>query len=600
MFYLTRSAAAALLACTFALNLQANGPNSLHLEETTVIANRKPDVQAALAASVQLITREEIDSAQAAELADLLAGHAGIHIARNGAPGQNASIFMRGTDSDHTLVLINGQRINSLADGRARLEYIALEQIERIEILRGGRSSLYGSEAIGGVVNIVTRESVEGNSLRLQAGSFNERGVGGNLATRQGPTDISLNLRYKEVGGYDARAGLNPDKDGHRNFDAGIALSHQLTDNTQLRLETLYNEGYTEFDDGFWMGGTDGSDDYRRRQHQLSGSHSWNHNWSGNFSVARLQERAYSDGPFGPFVSNTDRDLYRVEAQFAATTGWTASTLAEFQQDAYASNYLPVGLDRNNRALAAVWDRGSAQRPLSVSLRNDWNERYGSHTTGNLSAGMKAMGGLLWASAGNAFKAPNFFDLYGFGGDPNLEPERATNLELGWKGTLETAQLTASVFQIRTRDLIEYNNLLAQIFNVGDARVRGAELAMAGELAAVGGAGYRLQITHLLHRNLDTDQPLLRRPRNQLRLDLSQPLLGVDWLLTGLISGPARDIGNQSIGGYAVVDVAASKALATNIDLRAKIGNLGDRSYQTVSGFPQPRRHFNVALDYRF
>jgi vitamin B12 transporter len=586
---------------TGALALSLCSPTQAdYLEEILVVANRVEQPLANTQASVEIIDRELIAASQSQDLLNLLSGRAGISLARDGGTGKNTSLFLRGTDSDHTLVYIDNQPVNGLSDGRARLEYLPLDQFERIEIVRGARSSIYGSEAIGGVIRLFTRHNEEpslGGNLSLVGGSHDHQSLSANAQASFGSTNLQANFSDTDVGGFDSRVSGNPDKDGYNNQSWQLSADHQFANGNSLSVQQGRTEGSSKYDDSSWAGGVDGNDDYLRLTTSVEANLYLAPNWQSTLTLGRFKDAFDSNGVFGPFISDSRQTTASWINEYQAESGWVGTLGVVYHQDTYESNFLAEE-NRDNLALLAFLDFGTQTFPLSVSIRNDQNEQYGSHTTGGLTAGYNSdeMGN-FWASFATAFKAPNFFDLYGFGGDPDLQPEESTSAELGWRYLTTDSIYSAALFRIRTENLIEFDNTLFQIFNIGDAEISGLELSAETNL---GGYALGVSFTHLKHENLDTGEELVRRPRNTLRLNAGREFGDLTLSLVGLAQSSRSDIGNAELRGYEVLDVLISYQLLDYLTLRGKVGNLFDRDYQLVDGFNTASRTYQATLNYSF
>jgi len=571
-----------------------------YLEEIVVVANRVEQPLANTQASVEIINREQIAASQSQDLLNLLSGRAGISLARDGGTGKNTSLFLRGTDSDHTLVYIDNQPINGLSDGRARLEYLPLGQFDRIEIVRGARSSIYGSEAIGGVVRLFTRRNEEpslGGNLSIVSGSYDYQSLSANAQTNFGSTNLQASFSDTYVGGFDSRISGNPDRDGYNNQSWQLSADHQFANGNSLRVQQGRTEGNSRYDDSSWTGGVDGNDDYLRLTTSLKANLKLAPNWQSTLTLGRFKDAFDSNGVFGPFISDSRQVTASWINEYKAESGWVGTLGVDHHQDTYESNFLAEE-NRDNLALLAFLDFGTQTFPVNVSMRNDQNEQYGSHTTGGLTAGYNSdeMGN-FWASFTTAFKAPNFFDLYGFGGDPDLQPEESTSAELGWRLLTTDSIYSAALFRIRTENLIEFDNTRFQIFNIGNAEISGLELSAETNL---GGFTLGVSFTHLKHENLDTGEELVRRPRNTIRLNAGREFSDLTLSLVGLAQSSRSDIGNAELGGYEVLDVLISYQLLEYLTLRGKVGNLFDRDYQLVEGFNTAGRSYQATLNYSF
>lgn len=571
-----------------------------YLEEILVVANRVEQPLADTQASVEIIDREEIAASQSQDLLQLLSGRSGISLARDGGTGKNTSLFLRGTDSDHTLIYIDNQPVNGLSDGRARLEYLPLDQFDRIEIVRGARSSIYGSEAIGGVIRLFTRRDQEpnlGGSLSLVGGSHDYQSLSANTHVSLGATQLQMNFSDTTTDGFDSRVAGNPDKDGYNNRSWQVSADHQFANGNNLRVQHSRTEGESNFDDASWAGGVDGNDEYLRLNTSAEANIYLSPSWKSTLTLGQFKDAFDSNGVFGPFISDSRQATAGWINEYQAEGGWVGTLGIDYHQDTYESNFLAEE-KRDNLALLAFLDFGTNTFPLSVSIRNDDNEQYGSHTTGGLTAGYNSEeAGNFWVTYATAFKAPNFFDLYGFGGDPNLEPEESETVELGWRYLTADSMFSAALFRIRTENLIEFDNTLFQIFNIGDAEISGLELSANTTL---GGYDLGASFTHLKHENLDTGEELVRRPRNTLRMESGRSFGEFTLTLVGLAQSSRSDIGGAELDGYEVLDVLVSYQLLDYLTLRGKVGNLFDRDYQLVDGFNTAGRTYQATLNYSF
>ncbi len=576
-------------------------------EEMIVVASRVERPLGQTLASVEVIGSQEIATSQAQDLLDLLGGRAGISLARDGGMGKNTSLFMRGTDSDHVLIYVDNQPVNGLSDGRARLDHLPLSQFERVEIVRGPRSSLYGSEAVGGVVRLFTRgadvtrgadEKPWGGNITASGGRYGYQAYGMNGYAGLGSTRLSGGYSQVQTDGFDARVAGNPDKDGYENRSWHLGVSQPFGNGHELSLRHSRTDSDSDYDDASWTDGVDGNEIYQRLNTAVDIRLQLSDRWNSQLSLGRFKDASDSTGVFGPFISTSRRDSARWVNEYEAAAGWVGVVGVDYDNDSYRSNFLATQEDRDNLALFGLLGWGTDRLPVELSLRNDWNEQYGSHTTGNLSLGWNTdAAGKLWLSYGTAFKAPNFFDLYGFGGDPDLEPERSRTLELGWRYLAESLRLSAALFRTRTDSLIEFDNLMFQIFNIGNIRIYGLELSASGELA---GFSLGANFTHLQHENLDTGEALLRRPQNTWRLDAGRSYGDLYLGMVATAQTGRSDINNARLSGYQLLDLLVSYQLLENLVLRGKVANLFDRDYQLVDGFNTPGRNLQASLTYNF
>ena len=607
----------AALAAVLAAPVHAQSDDASKLDQVVVTATRTAITVDDALAAVDVITRADIDRSQARSLPELLRGRAGLTLVNQGGLGKLTTLFLRGAESDHVLVLIDGVRVGSATSGLAALQDLPIEEIERVEIVRGPRSSLYGSEAIGGVIQVFTRRARTGVQPRWSAGigSHGVRQAGAGVGARNASGWFDLDGSWQHDDGFNACTGIgapiyagcgtsapDPDRDGYRS--RALSLRGGLTPGEAWSLEgnALRSEGHNAYDGAAEFGLPDNSDTVQQ--------------------VVGGKLRYAPDARFALQLTagrNLDASTQYLGEVFTDRF-WSTRDSATLQGDiAFAqAQLLTLGVDwlRDRGAVQGAFDtRTRADRAGFVqyqghvgrqqwqaALRHDHNDQFGGHDTGSLAWGTELAHGLrLTASFGTAFKAPTFNELYfPFYGNPALRPEtsRSGELGIGQRGARWHWQLNA--YQTDIDDLITYDSRLFIANNLDRARIRGAEFAVDGTLA-----GWQLAAQATLadprNRSAGSDGNLLpRRTRQSLRVDADRRVgawqLGASWIAEG-----ARydDFANQlRLGGYATVDLRASFALGRDWSLQAQLRNAFDRRYETSAYFNQPGREFGLGVRY--
>lgn len=575
------------------------------LTPVVVTASRTAETADQTLAPVSVITRAEIERRQPRDLLELLRTQPGIDLARNGGPGQQASLFLRGTNSDHTLVLIDGVRASSITTGGFAWQHLAPAQIERIEIVRGPRASLYGSDAIGGVIQIFTRKS-EGPTLRVGAGSDRTFQGEAGYGASHGPHHFSLHASAENSDGFSATNSNSfshdPDDDGYRNRSLNARWQADFSDALALSAAFWHTEGDIEFDTGTM--------DSINQNLSLTLDGQINDRWSQSLQLGYARDDLDTDS-----ASASQVDGNRL------TAGWQHDILIGM------SHLLSVGLDYyrdqgeninevtsttvfdetiTNRAAYASLQTGLGENDLQFSLRHDEHSRAGGETTGQAAWGRALGHGLrAVASYGTAFKAPTLNQLFhpgffggSFAGNPNLEPERSRSAELGlrYHSSERPARRAAlNLFHTRVDDLIAFQGANSQAINIDEATIRGLELEYAD---AFGAWSLDASLTLQRARNDETDDPLLRRPDEKLSLAVSRDIAGRGGINAEvLLVGEREDVGTR-LPGYGLVNLAGYHQLNRDLKLQARIENLLDKDYQLASGFNTPDRKLMVTLEY--
>ncbi|WP_199535994.1 TonB-dependent vitamin B12 receptor [Dyella solisilvae] len=616
--------AALATALSFALT-PAFTANAADLDSTTnldsvvVTATRTAQTQDQTLSAVTVIDRADIERLQPASLVDLLRGTPGMALSNTGGPGKQTSVFLRGTESDHVLVLVDGIKIGAATNGQAALQDIPLEQIERIEIVRGPFSSLYGSEAIGGVIQIFTRrpEGAFVPSFMLGVGSYSHLSGSAGLAGKSGDGWYSLEASHDQTHGINAcRVGAaevgaacyadQPDKDGYRNTAVTLQGGYRFSDEWDGDARLFRAEGHNWFDGNY-------SDSDESATQVVGGRVHYRPSKDLTFTLSLGTSGDFSkDYLHGVYVDrfDTHRDVGSLQADIGLWGG-LFSTGFDWQRDqvdstaGYINAFTGVPVDsRINRGLFGQWQQTFGSQSVQASVRHDDNSQFGGKTTGSVLWGWDFTRTLrLTASYGTAFKAPTFNDLYyPYYGNPDLKPEQSQNIELGLRGTYGWGYWTFNAFRNKVTDLITYDATTQAAANVEDARIRGAEAVVSGHVSGwqVTGAATWLDPRDESNDSYQGNQ-LPRRPRQMARVDLDRSFgdfsVGGSWYVAGRAYD---DLANQHpLGGYALTDLRAAYAISRDFKLQFALNNAFDKSYQTAWFYNQPGRNYMLTLRYQ-
>jgi vitamin B12 transporter len=596
------------------------------LEESTalapvvVTATRTAETADETLASVSVVTREDIERAQVRSVPDALRGLPGVTFSNSGGPGKLTSVSLRGTNTSHVLVLVDGVRIGSATAGITSLETLPIEQIERIEVVRGPRSSLYGSEAIGGVIQLFTRKGGGRLRPRVSAGAGTYETVNGSLGLSGGGDNgwLDATVSFERTEGFDACRGepliggcftVEPDRDGYRNVAGSLRGGYRF-DRGELGFHWLRSESELEFDGSF-------QNQSRGVQQVLGAS-------------ARLRPVESWDLKLGAGRSWDDLDAF-LDGDFA-TRFDTVRDSASWQNDVYLgeSHLATLGVDylrdrvdgtddftvdsRDNWGYFGQYQGDFGPQRVTASLRYDDNEQFGGQTTGDAAWGYALTDALrLRVAYGTAFKAPTFNDLYlpytdlgfgfGYSGNPDLDPETSRSIEVGLSGRHQGLRWAVDLYQTDLEDLIsvDASGMISTPINVDEARIRGME-AVAGARVLGWDLDAALTLLDPQNRSPGANQGnlLVRRPEQTLRLDLDRGF--GRYRLGASLLGAGRsydDLANRvRLGGYAVVDLRAEYRFSDRLRIQGRLENLFDERYETVAYFNQPRRAFYLTLRY--
>ncbi len=599
--------AAAVLPSAFPFCLQAQDTQS---ETIVVTATRTARTADETLAAVTVITRADIERSQAQSLQDLLRGLPGLSLANNGGAGKNTSVFLRGTESDHVLVLIDGIKVGSATTGQAAFQDLPIEQIERIEIVRGPRSSLYGSEAIGGVIQIFTRRGGGAWRPRLAAGTgrygtyYASGGVagGGEHAWFNVSADHFYTLGFNACDGPGGCFTVEPDDDGYRNTAGSLRAGYRFAGGTQIDFHALRAKADSEFDGSFV--------NESKTVQQVTGARvrfAPSAVWHAALVAGRSRDESdnFKDGALRSRF-DTRRDTVSLQNDFALGTKTLLTAGLDYYQDEVLSTTAYAVNSRDNKGVFAQYQTALGGRhDLQLSLRADRNEQFGRYSTGGVAWGWWLGGGARLAlSYGTAFKAPTFNELYFPGyGNPNLEPEEARSTELALAGPLgANTRWSLNAYQTDIDDLIAYDASISAAANLDRARIRGVEANLAGTLS---GWDLRAGFTWLDPENRSAGanfgKVLPRRARQSFRLDLDRAVGQARFGATLVAVGRRYDdlANTRAMGGYATLDLRAEYALSRAWRLQARLENAFDKEYETAAFYNQPGRGVYVTLRYQ-
>ncbi len=568
-----------------------------------VTATRTPTPEDEVLAPVLTITRADIDRSLATDVADLLRFQAGLDIGRNGGPGQPASLFLRGTDSNHTIVLIDGVRINPGTIGGAPLENIAPESIERIEVVKGPRSTLYGSDAIGGVVNIFTRGArIDGIEAFTGYGRYDTRELSLNGGLQSDRGGIGFSAYLLDSDGFPTRAGNDVDR-GYRNRSFTLQGRWQAGP-VELRARGWNSSGTTQYSD-FFLTPVDA--DFDNQAATLEAAFAARENWRMRVATTLMQNELTQNQSDDLVHTRRHGVEWQNDLTLSQHNALTFGVLAS-REHVVASQF-GNGFDVDTDVvLAYVEDRlehgrhhalvaGGYTDHDTAGNKATWNVDYGYDLSGRFR---------LLAAAGTAYRAPDSTDRFGFGGNPDLAPESSRNIEVGLQyRRMANERFTLSAFRNEIDNLIAFVVTDPLTFdginkNVERARIDGIEASYG-----VNAAGWQLQVAASLQdpRNVSEDKQLLRRTRASLSLSVVKAFDHYQLGLDVLTAGARKDFGfpaSVTLSPYTLVNLTARASLTRQLEINARLENALDEHYQLASGYNTPRRGIFVAARYRF
>ncbi len=561
-------------------------------------------------AETTVLDRADIEGAAGRTLIDLLAQAPGIQISNNGGAGRSSSVFMRGLESRHVLLLIDGVRYGSATVGTPSWENLPLEAIDRIEIVRGPLSALYGSDAVGGVVQVFTRAGAAGLAAHgvASVGSNGQGLLGAGLRAGSGAARVAVQAQRSQDEGFSAAnpqvpfGNYNPDRDGFDQNSASAQLSWTFLPGWELKVLGLGSQGEAQIDDG---AGADARVGLRSQVGAVQLAAELLPQWRSQIKLARAvdgYDTLSSASPFSALGEIATRSTQASWENQIDTPVGDVLLVAERNQQRVSRPGAPFAVsERTLHGLAAGLNGQVDVHHWQVAVRRDRNSQFGSQTTGGAAYGLDINPKLrLTAQIGTSFVAPSFNQLYfpNFG-NPKLQPEEGLHKEFGLQWRDSAHQLQIGVYQHR---ILGYITGGASPVNLPRTQVEGLSFVYAYT-----GAVWRFSssIDALDPRNATTasaqfDKLLPRRSREVLRMALER-----QW---GLLTTAAalRHVGLRfdnaantvPLPAYTLVDLRADWELGSAWKLGVKLNNVGDRSYSTALGYNQPGREWFLTLRY--
>ncbi|MCP5267670.1 MAG: TonB-dependent receptor [Zoogloeaceae bacterium] len=576
------------------------------LDPIVVTATRQATRVSDLMADVTVIGKEEIEQAGQTTLEQLLARQPGIQYTANGGPGTNSSLFIRGASQKQSIVLIDGVRFGSATTGDAALSRIPLSQIERIEILRGPASSLYGADAIGGVIQIFTKRGNGDPKLNASTGfgtyNTNDSSVGVSGGTEL--VSYSLQGGYYATDGFSAihnkkNSSYNRDSDGYRNNSLTGSLSLRPQQGHEISANFLVSDGTSRYDS------SPKARDYKNDQdvaaYGISSRNRITDIWSSTLRISRSTDKATQirDHVETGYI-NTTQDQYVWQNDIKLPVG-TALLATEYLKQSVSSSTNFAVNERTIRSLLAGWTGGFGNHSLQANLRRDDNSQFGGKTTGTATYGYQI--DTAWrahVAYGTAFRAPTFNELYFpntfgalYAGNPNLKPENSRNTEAGITWERNGQNVSVVQYHNKVDDLI----IGYPLKNVSSATLEGTTLSYSGNFAAWSGG---ISVDLLRARDDDTGNRLPRRADKQMSSHLSHHFgkwtLGGEWQLVGMRYDDAKN--TTELGGYGLLNLIADYRLEKDWILFARANNVFDKYYETANNYATPGASIFVGIRY--
>jgi len=598
--------AALPLAVLAALPSHAQTDTYALLKETVVTATRVETRTDAVLSDVVVIEAEVLERSAGRSLSEVLSRNAGLQMSANGGLGKQSGLFVRGTETRHVLLLVDGVRYGSSTAGSASLDNIPLGIIDRIEVLKGPASALYGSDAVGGVVQIFTKRGQKGfhPHASVTSGSFGHRSAAAGLSGGNDTFTYSLSVGTLREDGFSStnpKAGstrYNADNDGFEQDSVSASLRWAISPGWTSDVQFTQADGTSQFDQG------PGTFDVRSEATtQIAGwglERKWSVDSRTRLHLSRSDDKSDSfAAPGAPSVFNTAQTQWTLQHDWNTVVGNVIVGLESIKEAVSGTQAYAVNSRTTDAAFVGL--TGQAGRHLwQANLRRDKNSQFGSATTGFASYGFQVTPN--WrphVGYGTSFKLPSFNTLYyvspTFNGNPTTQPERGKNREVGLTYSRGLHDVKLTRFDNRVRGFITTQPVVT---NVPRARMEGWSLGYTG---SAGAWAWSANLELLDARNVTNGLKLQRRSDEVLTLNLDHRVGAWTWGTSLLAQSDRFDnaANTQRLAGFATLDLHTGYRLAQDWSLNLRLNNLADKVYETALGYNQPGRAAYVTLDWR-
>lgn len=607
----------ALSVTAFSGWAQDGSPDTL-----VVTANRFQQPVNTILAPTDVVTREDIQRWQSKDLNDVMRRLPGVDIAQYGGIGQSSSLFVRGTEARHVLVLIDGVPMARAGIGNAiDIGQIPVSLVQRIEYIRGPRSAVYGSGAIGGVVNIITMSDDERAQINAGMGTNSYQNYDGAINQRFGDTMVTAAGAYQTTKGFnvqpDSTYADDSDRDGYRNKLFWGGVQHKFNDSVSGFFRGYGYSSNTDYDQGSggYAGGGDESQNYTQSWDTGLNYHSgiYSSQLIANYQHLKNYNYNAQDGRYAASASldNMEQRYIQwgnnVEVGHGAVSGGVDWKQEKLQSSGTSSTDI---YKRDTTGLYLTGQQQIDKVTLEASGREDHDEQFGWHGTWQTAAGWEFVDDYrVTLSYGTGFLAPSLgqqfgAERFGIASNPNLKPEESKQWEAGLEGLTGPVDWRLSTYRYEINNLIDYDN--NAYYNVKSATIKGLE--WIGNVTT-GPVDHHLTLQYIDPRDDETNKVLARRAKQQVKYELTGQIYDLGWNVAYQYMGQRYDNAYDAttytshtvkLGGVSVWDIGLSYPMTSHLTVRGKIANLFDKDYETAYGYQTAGREYTLSGSYTF
>ncbi len=587
-----------------------------NLDEIVITATRMPQALHKTIADTTVLSEQEIRDSGATDVPTLLRSMAGVEVAQSGGMGSQSGTYMRGTNSNQVLVLIDGVRVNSATTGATAIEHIMLDNVERIEVVRGNVSSLYGSEAIGGVIQLFTKHGSGVPTITASAGggTHGTQRYAAGFSGEVDNTSFSLSASKVKTDGVSTInpqivPNANPNNNGYDNNTINVQIKHAFNTDHAVTASLFSTRSNTSFDSAYGLP----TDLYNTQDNidkvSLASDDQINEMWHSQLRIAQGADDSQTYGALA-YRYKTQSNQYAWQNNLELAEGQKLTFAAENLGQSVSSDTLYAQTTRNVNSLLGGYTGEYGKQQVQLNLRQDNYSDFGSVNTGLLGYGIAfADSWRATGSVSNAFKAPTFNDLYypfqdfgggyTYAGNPKLKPEQSQNQEVGLHFASKGQRVDAVYFDNHINDLIAINASGSTVININQAEISGQELSYVGDF---GNKHVKANLTFQNPRDTATGLLLARRAKEFANVaashDLGEWNMGTEFRY----SGERQDNNtatSPTLPSYTLVNLTARYTIDRHFNLSARVDNVFNSSYSEAYSYNTVGRTLFVGVNYQ-
>ncbi len=539
-----------------------------------------------------IISEREIAESGLRSVSDLLQNVGGINVSQNGGVGQLTSLFMQGSNSNHVLVLVDGVAINDLATGISAIQNIPVSLIEKIEIVKSPRATLYGSNAVGGVVNIFTKKDFEREDYSLTLGADETKEISISKVVHNDSAHYGFSTSILDTDGYPSKKGSALD-DPHKNVSLNAFIRKDF-EKLSIEAGAWNSQGETSYKDFF---SSPVSQDFHNSTMNFTLSHDFSEKWS--YSIETKYNKDFLDQNNSDDFNHSERNsLEWINRLQMNSSNKTLIGMTVEDEKFAASNYgAGVAADFENRAVFIEHLYSKLKHQVLIALRssdsdftkgqNAWNAEYGYRINERLR--MMILGG-------SAYRNPSAFDLYGFGGNTSLVPEKSKKFGIGFSASLsESTELDVRLFDNKIDDLVVFNYADYKLYNIDEVETKGLDINMSTQLNEW---NLRLNATIQNPKNLTSNSQLLRRPKNSFALTMVKTINAITLNLNLRRDSSRYDFGGLELDAYTLMNLSVQWRINQKLMINGSFHNALNEHYVLAHGYNTPKRKTYIGFTY--